>query len=241
MSDLNKIKSKIKSIEPTRWWGDDFDVRFYLISRIKNLHDQLVLDIGGGIGIICSELHESNFVINLDYSQTDLKNCMKMMGPRINTICASMTHLPFRDRCFDLAICANLIEVAKKNDIEKNQVFDKNNCHRYPTVERTLIEISHILKLKGHLFLTTPNNKYYKTNKLTLDELNNSLKPVFKNFEVFFYNTHRKLGKNTKFNLANIIPKIFLKFKSHEEIINSLLKKKSTNSYSVAFFVEANN
>ena len=35
MSEQEQIKNKILQINPNRWWGDDFDVRFLLINKIK--------------------------------------------------------------------------------------------------------------------------------------------------------------------------------------------------------------
>ena len=34
--EQKEIKSKIQKIDPTKWWGDDYDVRFYLISQLEN-------------------------------------------------------------------------------------------------------------------------------------------------------------------------------------------------------------
>ena len=34
-SEFSRIKQKIQNIDPIRWWGDDYDVRFYLVSKIK--------------------------------------------------------------------------------------------------------------------------------------------------------------------------------------------------------------
>ena len=34
MNERNRIKSKILKYNTNRWWGDDFDVRFFLISKI---------------------------------------------------------------------------------------------------------------------------------------------------------------------------------------------------------------
>ena len=35
MEEVNEIKKKIYQFDAKKWWGDDFDVRFYLISKIK--------------------------------------------------------------------------------------------------------------------------------------------------------------------------------------------------------------
>src|SRR3990170_640322 len=138
------IKKKIQNIDPNYWWGDDFDVRFYLLSRVKGITNKTILDIGGGIGIISSELDASNFRINLDLVLNDLKVSKKKF-PEIENICASMTHLPFIDESIDYVICAS--------------------------IKKTVIEIRKSLKKNGKLFLTTPNNRRYRSSKLTYTEV----------------------------------------------------------------------
>ena len=66
MQEFRELKKKIISINSERWWGDDFDVRFHLLSKLMNIKNKRILDVGGGIGIISSELDNSNFCINLD-------------------------------------------------------------------------------------------------------------------------------------------------------------------------------
>ena len=136
--EQKEIKSKIQKIDPTKWWGDDYDVRFYLISQLENLKKKIVLDLGGGIGIICSEMDESNFIINLDLSFNDLNTCKKNLKSNIEKICASMTHLPFKENLFDTVICSHLIEVAKTIDLEQKNIIEKDNVYSFPTVEKVL-------------------------------------------------------------------------------------------------------
>ena len=76
-NDLVRIKNKFNLLNSEAYWGDDFDVRFYLISRFSEIKNKNVLDVGGGIGIISSELDKSNFSINFDLSYDDLKKCKK--------------------------------------------------------------------------------------------------------------------------------------------------------------------
>ena len=203
MSDQERIKKKILQINSKRWWGDDFDVRFFLINKLKHIKNKVILDIGGGIGIILSEINNTNFKIKLDSSFEDLKVSKNQINPGINNVCASMLNLPFKKDVIDCVICANILEVGKVLDL--NKIQDKNNkIDSYPTVEKILMEIIHILKNDGKIFITTPNNAYYQTKKLTYDELNNSISKLFKNFQIFYYNTHRKISKNRKSHPNNI-------------------------------------
>lgn len=234
--DNNRIKKKIFTIDPKRWWGDDFDVRFYLIAKLQELANKKVLDIGGGIGIISSEIPQNNLRINLDLSFKDLIMCKKINDKKIQNVCGSMTHLPFREEYFDHVIAANILEVGKENDL-KNDIENNNG---FISIHKTINEIHRVIKKEGVVYFTTPNNEYYKTIKLTYNELKNSIMSCFTEFKISFYNTYPKLHKKyRKLNMANIIPKLLSKIKKKESIIDSLCKTKSQNNYSVSFFVEA--
>lgn len=239
MNNVHRIKEKIKSINPTNWWGDDYDVRFYLLSQLKKIKQKSILDVGGGIGIILSEMDETNLRINLDLSLVYLNTCLRDNDHTIENTCGTMTSLPFNDQCVDYVICSNLLEVAKNMDIKENRVKQTKNINEYPMVNYTLKEISRVLNQKGKLFLTTPNNVFYNTTKLTYTELKKAIEPFFSEFTIYFYNTYGKVGKSRKLNMANVIPKIKSKIFNSDKILESLLKQQSHNNYSVSFFVEA--
>jgi len=237
MKDLDRlrIKNKILKIDPKRWWGDDFDVRFYLISKLSTIRNKTVLDIGGGIGIILSEIDKSNQKINLDLSVEDLLICKNKNDENINNVCGSMTHLPFREGSFDYVIAANILEIGKEIDLNNNL---KRN--EFPSITKLLREIQRVTKMNGMILFTTPNNEYYKSIKLTYDELKNVFLYFFSEFKIFYYNTFPRLAsKSRKLNMANVIPKLLSKIKKNESVIHSLCKTKSQNNYSVSFFVEA--
>jgi ubiquinone/menaquinone biosynthesis C-methylase UbiE len=233
--ELKRIKTKIQSIDPQRWWGDDFDVRFYLISRLKEFKDLEILDVGGGIGITSSEIDSSNRRINLDMNVKDLSLCLQKNDKDIHNVCGTSDCLPFRDMVFDIVVCAHLIELLKEHDLKKN-----SGSLDIPSIRKLMDEIFRVLKKNGKLFLTTPNNAYYKTTKISIDELRNAIFPHFPNAKIFFYNTYPRLSrKKRKLNMANVIPKISAKFINSNKVLKNLLKKHSINSYSVSFFVEA--
>ena len=239
MSELEKIKIKFDKIDPQKWWGDNFDIRFYLIRMVQKIKNSIVVDVGGGIGIILSELDESNFRINVDFSFDDLKRCQKEFY-KIENVCSTMNHLPFKTTSIHYVICANLLEVAKTIDLKIDNTFVKDEKVYYKTVIQTLKGINTILQNRGRMYLTTPNNRYYKTTKLEYDELNNSLSMVFYNFSIKFFNTFSKMTqKYRKLNLANIMPKILSKISNREKVLNSLVKENVSDRYSVSFFVEA--
>lgn len=239
MSDLERIKSKFQKIDSRKWWGDDNDVRFFLLNTLKKIENSIIIDIGGGIGIILSELNKNNLKINVDLSLSDLSRSKKEF-PDIETICASMNYLPIKKNSTQFVICANILEVAKTLDINNKNFIMKNNIMYYKTVIQTLKEINTTLEKNGKLYLTTPNNKYYKTTKLNYNELNESLLITFDKFSIKLFNTYLKLSnKYRKLNLANIIPKIKSKVFSRDKVLSSLIKNKIGDKYSVSFFVEA--
>lgn len=238
--DRNRIKSKIQNIVVNRWWGDDFDVRFYLISQLESLNRKIVLDVGGGIGIICSEMNENNFRVNLDLSFDDLKICQENFSPKIQNICASMTNLPFNDNSFDTVICSHLIEIAKARDIEQGMVTKINNINSFPTVEQVFSEISRVLGNDGIFLLTTTNNLRYKSNRLDYNELKKSLKNHFYKISLAFYNTYPKLSKkHRKLNMANVLPKVLSRILDFNKLSKLLVKNdEGTARESVSFFVK---
>ena len=234
MNDLEykKIKQKILDIDPARFWGDEFDVRFYLASKVRSIQNSKVLDLGGGIGIISSEIPESNLIVNADLSYADLVKSKTFQ--HLENLVSTIKILPFKDSVFDYVISAHVIEVAKEIDLrEKNTDL--------PTVKKSLYEISRILKNDGKLILTTPNNKYYKTNKLEYEELMDLLENNFKKIRVQFFNTYPRLNKKYRaLNLANVFPKILSKILGKANVINHLIKQsKKKNISSVSFYVEA--
>lgn len=240
-SEFKRIKQKICDLDFSRWWGDDYDVRFYLIHKLKIHKNKKILDIGGGIGIILSELDSTNFRINLDLSLTDLIKCHTKTDSKIENICASMTHLPFVDNIFDIVICANILEVAKSNDINSNNLKINNSITEYPTVDLILENAYGSLKNNSILYVTTPNEKYFKGNKMNYNELKNTLKNYFTQISLWNYNSFPRLyKKNRKLNLANIIPKFMSKIFTDKTIFRILLNDDSGfEKYSVWFYIEA--
>lgn len=238
-SEFRRLKNKILDIDSTKYWGDDFDVRFLLISNLKKIKNKIVLDVGGGIGIISSEINSENLMVNLDFSLTDLRKCQKNYL-QIQNVCASMTDLPFKENSLDVVIGSHIMEEAKQKDLRDKVNMDKKYS-KYPSVDKTLAEISRVLKNKQILFLTAANNEYYKTTKINYEELKDSLKNYFEKYELYFYNTCPRLNKkNRKMNLANVLPKLLSKILTREKILNLLLKKdQGTNKMSVSFYVEA--
>ncbi len=237
VSERDRIRNKIQKIGPNKWKSDSFDVRYYLISQLKRHIEKCILDVGGGIGIILSELNQDAFRVNLDLSFNDLKICIKNVDSKINPICASITYLPFKKEIFDVVICSHVIELTKLMDINSENKNEENKCRN---VLHLVNETHRVLKNSGKLFLTTPNFAFRNSpNKLTFSELNNVLSKFFQDFKISFYNTMPKIKSKSKFDFSNVVPKIWSKFSNPDQIINSLLKEKSKNNYSVYFYAYA--
>jgi len=236
-SNRDRIKKKILLLNANKWKSDDFDVRYFLISKLRNLDHKMILDVGGGIGIIESEMNKSNFRVNVDTSFSDLQTCLQKTDSKIHPVCASMLYLPFKENVFDIIISSHIIELAKLMDISEK---DEEKKKSFLNMKKVIKEKYWGLRKNGILFLTTPNYAYHKTpNKLTYSELSELLTLFFKEFSINFFNIFPKISKQRKFNLANVMPKIIGKFKNPDEVISSLFKENSKNNYSVYFFATA--
>lgn len=239
VSEQSRIKSKILSINPGKWWGNDFDIRFYLISKLQNIENKKILDIGGGIGIVSSEMPQNNCRINLDLDFKDLKTCVKVTDPNINTICSSMIDMPFSDNSFDVVISSSVLQYAKLEDMKSKQMSTTYGIQTYPTVEKSVKEIFRVLKPNGRLILVTQNNSYYNSYMLDYNELQYVMKMYFVGVKITFYNRYPRISKNRKFNMTNVIPKVLGRLIGPDNVIKKLSSDNSTHNYSVSFFVEA--
>jgi len=233
-SERDRIRNKVHAISPNSWRADGFDVRYFLISQLKKIFDKSVLDIGGSMGIICSEMDKSNFRVLIDIWFNKLRKCNQKTDPLINPICASFTNLPFKDEYFDIINSSHVIDVTKHMD-EKNNQNAKDFDQKYPTAKKYVSEIFRVLKNEGTAYLTTQNNAYSKSNKWNYDQLKKLFK-IFDDNKILFYNTYPKFSKNTKFDMTNIFPKIKSKFVNPDKIIAKMLKEKSKNNFSKYFY-----
>ncbi len=233
-SERDRIRNKVHAISPNRWKADEFDVRYYLISQLKKIVDKSVLDIGGGMGIICSEMDKSNFRVLIDIEFNELRKCHEKTDPLIHPICASFTNLPFKDGYFGIIISSHIIELTKYMD-KKNNQNAKDFEQKYPTAKKYLSEIIRVLINKGTAYLTTPNNAYYKSNKWNYDELKKLFK-IFDDNKILFYNKYPRFSKNRKLDMTNVIPKLKSKVISPDKIINGLIREESENYFSKYFY-----
>ena len=238
-TEFKRIKQRILSVDPAKYWGDDFDVRYYAISKLKETKNQLILDAGGGIGIISSEMDESNSCVNLDLNLSELILCKTKMSNTIQNINALLRFLPFKDSTFDQIICCHVLDAGKAQDINNNKVINEKTS-RFPTVETILNEFKRILKVNGKLTLTVPNNAFYQKMAFEYDELKAVLLLTFPKHSVYYFNTLPKFGSNRKLNLANTIPKLTSKIVGQNFVLERLIQEENRKPrYSISFYVEA--
>ena len=139
------------------WWGDPFDVRFYLVKKTKGIHFKRVLDVGCGAGIILSEMPENGDKVGIDISQESLRTA-KMVAKEALFVMGDIHFMPFRNDIFDLVLIAN--SLSKYDFNIKLGMGDKW------TPERLLSETYRVLMHNGLLFLTTPN-KWHQAYRLS--------------------------------------------------------------------------
>jgi len=76
-----------------------------LILRLKNIKEKSVLEIGAAKGFMCKVLNNSGYkTIGIDVSEY----VCKLSEGRVFR--ASLTHLPFKDKTFEIVICADVLE-----------------------------------------------------------------------------------------------------------------------------------
>lgn len=120
------------------------------VSNVLNLlgeicGDQIVLDLGCGIGTFTSLLSEKAFVVGVDFSRTAMKAAKFIVNEYGNKIGAELLRcdvqfLPFRDGIFDTVISADLVE-----HLDDTQF--KNST----------LECKRVLKRNGFIAVYTPN------------------------------------------------------------------------------------
>jgi len=145
------------------FWGDNFDVRYYLCEKISHLKNQSILDIGCNIGIISGCADETNTILGIDLDKKAIA-IAKELYPHNTYRVQDLWTLTRKQ--FDVVLLANMIEM-------------------FPKEQRAnlMVHVASFLKKGGILYLTTPNkdNAYYRqhVNKLTLQELLGYLEPHF--------------------------------------------------------------
>ena len=72
------VKDKYLSIAPDLWWGDDLDVRFFLLRHLVKIKNKKILDIGCNVGISISFLDKSNDLYGIDNNEFCVNKARKL-------------------------------------------------------------------------------------------------------------------------------------------------------------------
>ncbi len=175
-----EIKKKFVSV-PSSWWGDHLDVRFFLAKRLQSVNGKKILDVGCGPGVLLSEIPDSNEKFGVEPDAASMQAARKL-NPKASISKASMYSLPFPKGFFDVVVMANVVPGADFT-VPPNQ--------RKQLQKKAFAEVVRVLKRGGKLFLSTPNNARYKSNKLFYGELDALLKPFFE-YEIRGWNPFPK-------------------------------------------------
>lgn len=110
----------------------------------KKLEHKIILEIGGGSGIISYEIAKyGNNVITIDIQCADMKNAISRYdidSDIFNFLMASGVQLPFKSDYFDIVICNHIIEHIPKK------------CHLH-----LINESYRVLRSNGVFYIATPN------------------------------------------------------------------------------------
>lgn len=162
-AQIRRIRNKWRQVEPSLYWGDNLDVRYYLCRRIRELREKSVLDIGCGPGIVLSELHPSNRLFGMDILSGNIRLAAGF-NPRARLLVGDMHRLPFKKESFDVIMLNAMLPLAE----DKRQL---------------IAGIHELLRPQGTLYLTTHNRRYHAYRREvtlpTIAEIQEFLRPNF--------------------------------------------------------------
>ena len=115
----DEVKEKYLSIAPYLWWGDDLDVRFFLLKNLMKIKNKKILDIGCNIGITLSFLDRSNELYGIEIDDYCV-NEAKELNPTTNVFQGTMESLPYEDESFE-SIWESLVNDLRSDDIKSSK------------------------------------------------------------------------------------------------------------------------
>ncbi|MDC1387049.1 class I SAM-dependent methyltransferase [Candidatus Thioglobus sp.] len=227
------VKSRFLKRSPNLWWGDNMDFRFWVLSKLMDDKNKVILDIGCQAGNITSFLNKSNKLYGVDVDFKSIKNANRYVN-YASFACASMYKLPYKNEMFDIVVMMNVIPGWDFNIEDHN--FDLSDVQLRRIA---LNEASRVLKPNGRILITTPNgsSKFYsRQNKGELD----SLLALLDGYEVNVIGWNNLLRYKLIFITPFLINNFLRVFSGSELLWKFLLKDmKFNNRYSKSIGVFA--
>ena len=161
----------------------------------------VIFDLGCGAGRHCVYLAQQEFgIVGIDLSKASLKIAKEWIRkerlPNVQLVRGVMTHVPFKDNCFDAVISVSVIHHAMKSDII-----------------RTIEEIHRILRAGGLFLANLVSVEDCRYGKGVEVEKEHSIMEEFKEYQLeelhhFFTRdeTSRLLANFSKVNIEHITP-----------------------------------
>jgi len=226
-----KVKSKYLLVAKHLWWGDDLDVRFYLLRKLTSLNNKKILDIGCNVGIALSFLDSSNSLYGIDIDDKCIKEARKLViNAKITK--ASMDKLPFKNKSFDVLVMMNVMPYHDFN-ISENTKED--------FIRNTYNEAYRVLKDDGIIYFSTPNCNSIQysgsegRSKASIKDIYDALSEF--HVEVYGWNSFKPIFPTLPKKYKFIPPKVLCRL---EFVWASLVLNLSNNiDHSKYFYIEA--
>lgn len=140
-TNINNFEDRFYKMQYAERGTANFDVRHeVLLSCLGNVAGDEVLEIGCGNGVFAKKVvakFQLKKIYGIDISEEAIKSACEN---GVNGTCLNLdrNNLPYQDNCFDTVICGEVIE----------HLVDPDHL---------LEEVYRVLKVNGHLLITTPN------------------------------------------------------------------------------------
>lgn len=109
-----------------------------VVKAVDELHPSSLLDVGCGNGNLLALLgNGERSLAGADLSPEMIKHAQKKLGDSVDLKMADSERLPWNSGSFDAITCTD-------------------SFHHYPSPERVLLEMSRVLKPRGHLVIADP-------------------------------------------------------------------------------------
>jgi len=168
-----KVVKVFEEYSPKTWWGDHFDVRFYVASTLEQLHGERILDVCCGSGILDYFVPPDNELVGVDINEDYIRIARQLNKDREYFV-TDFFRFSY-DRKFTVVLVPHAI-----------QEFPKQSQEEF------LDKALSFLDANGKLVLTTPNKEYgaYRgaETKLTYDDLDKLLSKKGLVYKISGYN-----------------------------------------------------